>query len=63
MEYAKYTKQDVLFMQLDIEKAFDTIQWDFVAATMVKLGFGSKMSQVIYWFMGLAHIHALLRVI
>ena len=52
MEYAKYTKQDVLLMQIDIEKAFDTIQWDFVAATMVKLGFGPKISQVIYWFYG-----------
>ena len=52
MEYAKYTKQDVLLMQIDIEKAFDTIQWDFVAATMVKLGFGPKMSQVIYWLYG-----------
>ena len=52
MEYAKYTKQDVLLMQIDIEKAFDTIQWDFVAATMVKLRFGPKMSQVIYWLYG-----------
>ena len=26
MEYAKYTKQDVLIMQIDIEKAFDTIR-------------------------------------
>ena len=30
MEYAKYTKQYVLIMKNDIEKAFDTIQWDFV---------------------------------
>ena len=52
MEYAKYTKQDVLLMQIDIEKAFDTIEWYFVAATMVKLGFGSKMSQVSYWLYG-----------
>ena len=46
MEYAKYTKQDVLIMQID------TIQWDFVEATMVKLGFGPKMALVIYWLYG-----------
>ena len=52
MEYAKCIKQDVLIMQIDIEKDFDTIQWDFVAAAMVKLEFGHKMSQVIYWLYG-----------
>ena len=36
-------------MGIDIEKAFDTIQWDFVKATIVKLGFGPKISQIIYW--------------
>ena len=52
MEYARFIKQDVLIMQIDIEKDFDTIQWDFVAAAMVKLEFGHKMSQVIYWLYG-----------
>ena len=52
MEYAKYTKQDVLVMQIDIEKAFDPTQWAFATTTMVKLGFGSKMSQVSYWLYG-----------
>ena len=40
-------QRDVLIMQIDIEKAFDTIQWDLVEATMVKLGFGPRMSQII----------------
>ena len=47
MEHVKYTKQDVFIMQIYIEKAFDFIQWDFVATTMVKLEFGLKMSQQI----------------
>ena len=51
----EYAKQYLLIMQIDIENAFDTIQCDFVATTMVKLGFGPKMSLVslvIYWLYG-----------
>ena len=39
IEYAKYTDQDVLILQVDIAKAFDTVQWDFIAQTMTWLGF------------------------
>lgn len=48
IEYAKYTDQHILLMQVDIAKAFDCIQWDFVSATMLKLGFGEKLCNVIY---------------
>ena len=49
VNYAKYTNQDVVINLLDIEKAFDTIQFNFVEATMYTMGFGHKMSKVIYW--------------
>ncbi|MCO5558909.1 hypothetical protein L7F22_012499 [Adiantum nelumboides] len=49
IEYAKNTGQDVLIMQVDTEKAFDTIQWDFIAQTMTALGFVSRMCRVVYF--------------
>ncbi|MCO5548557.1 hypothetical protein L7F22_002017 [Adiantum nelumboides] len=50
MEYAKYTQQDVLVMQVDIEKAFDTVEWDFIADTMRALGFGPDLADAVYFF-------------
>ena len=49
IEYAKYTEQDVLILQVDIAKAFGTLQWDFIAQTMNKIEFGPKLVQAIYW--------------
>ena len=49
VNYAKDTNQDVVINLIDIEKTFDTIQWNFVEATMYKMGFGHKVSKVIYW--------------
>lgn len=49
IEYAKYTKQDVLIMQVDIEKVFDTVQCDFIVQTMEHLGFGAKMRNAVYF--------------
>lgn len=49
MEYAKYTQQDVLTMEIDVAKAFDSVQWDYIAAIMKALGFESKLQNIIYW--------------
>ena len=49
IEYAKYTEQDVIILQVDIAKAFDTVQWDFIAQTMTRMGFGSKVVNAIQW--------------
>ena len=38
IEYAKYIEQDVLILQVDIAKAFDTVQWDFIAQLRSKWG-------------------------
>ena len=47
IQYAKYTEQDVLILQVDIAKAFDTVQWDFIAQTMTWMGFRSKVVNAI----------------
>ncbi|MCO5570020.1 hypothetical protein L7F22_023734 [Adiantum nelumboides] len=49
IEYAKYSSQDVLMLQVDIAKAFDSVRWDFISQIMSRLGFGPKWVNVIYW--------------
>lgn len=49
MEYAKYSQQDVLISQVDVAKAFDTIQWDYISEVMFALGFGAKMKNANLW--------------
>lgn len=49
IEYAKYTQQDVLIMQVDVAKAFDMVHWDFISLIMSKMGFGPKLVHIIYW--------------
>ena len=34
---------------MHIEKVFDTILWSFVQSTMHCMGFGAKVSEVIYY--------------
>ena len=31
-----------MFLNLDIEKAFDKMEWDFILFVMIKLGFHSS---------------------
>ena len=38
-----------MIMQVDIEKAFDTIHLNFVEAKMQKMGLEHKMSEMFYW--------------
>lgn len=49
IEYAKYTDQDVSILHVDIAKAFITIQWDFIAQTMTRMGFGPKIVNALFW--------------
>ncbi|KAH7440578.1 hypothetical protein KP509_03G000300 [Ceratopteris richardii] len=35
-------------MQIDFEKPFDLIRWDFIAVVLKKLGFGVRFSRLIY---------------
>ncbi|MCO5583912.1 hypothetical protein L7F22_037829 [Adiantum nelumboides] len=49
IEYAKYTSQDVILLQVDIAKAFDSVHWDFISQIMSRLNFGPKWLNAIYW--------------
>ncbi|KAH7373372.1 hypothetical protein KP509_17G052100 [Ceratopteris richardii] len=48
MEHAISSNQQIVDMQIDFEKAFDRIRWDFIAIVLKKLGFGVKFSRLIY---------------
>ncbi|MCO5555946.1 hypothetical protein L7F22_009490 [Adiantum nelumboides] len=48
IDYAKKTKQEVVMVQLDLEKAFDHVSWPFLAELMHSMGFGPRMSRLIY---------------
>lgn len=48
IEYAQCSKQDLIMLQLDFAKAFDTVRWDFIKAIMLKMGFGPKISHIIF---------------
>jgi hypothetical protein len=42
MEYAKESSQDLIILMIDFEKAYDRINWSFLKATMLKLGFSAQ---------------------
>ncbi|KAH7422266.1 hypothetical protein KP509_12G000900 [Ceratopteris richardii] len=48
MEHASTSRQEVVGIQIDFEKAFDRVHWDFIASTLKKFGFGLKFSRLIY---------------
>ncbi|MCO5597147.1 hypothetical protein L7F22_051222 [Adiantum nelumboides] len=48
IDYAKKTKQEVVIVQLDLEKAFDHVSWSFLAELMHSMGFGPRMSRLIF---------------
>lgn len=47
VEYARRSKQEMILLQLDFAKAFDSVNWDFISNTLHKMGFGPKISNVI----------------
>lgn len=40
IEYAQSTNQDMVLLQLDFAKAFDTVRWEFIALVLSTMGFG-----------------------
>ncbi|KAH7298345.1 hypothetical protein KP509_25G038400 [Ceratopteris richardii] len=48
MEHAFTSYHEVVGMQIYFEKAFDEIQWNFIAVVLKKLGFALKFCHLIY---------------
>ena len=48
MEYAQFTKQECVLLQLDLDKAYDWITWLFVSEVLKKFGFGPRICNAIY---------------
>jgi len=42
VDYATSSKVPVAILSLDQEKAFDRVDWNFLHATLSKMGFGSS---------------------
>lgn len=40
MEMAKETGQDITFMKIDFEKAYDRVEWQFILESVEGAGFG-----------------------
>ena len=50
IDYAKESKQESVLLQLDIEKVNDNVDWSFINYLMSCMGFGDRMSKLIYTF-------------
>ncbi|MCO5554134.1 hypothetical protein L7F22_007660 [Adiantum nelumboides] len=59
IEHVINSKQDMVMFQIDFEKAFDTVQWDFVSSIMTKMGFGA----IINGFITLLGLNAYSRIV
>lgn len=40
--WAKKTKKQILLFKVDFDKAFDSINWEFLDNNLVQMGFGEK---------------------
>ena len=45
--YAQHT-QEMVMVQLDLEKAYDHVNWSFLSCVMYNIGFGPRMCQLIF---------------
>ena len=48
IDFAMETKQEIVMLQLDLEKAYDHVNWSFLCQVMHRMGFGDRMSNLIY---------------
>ncbi len=47
IEYASCTKQECILLQLDLDKAYDRIEWGYVEEVMLVLGFGPRVRSMV----------------
>lgn len=50
--WAKKTKKKILLFKVDFDKAFDSVNWEYLDNTLDKMGFGSKWRS---WIRGCLH--------
>ena len=48
IDFAMETKQEIVMLQLDLEKAYNHVNWSFLCQVMHRMGFGDRMSNLIY---------------
>lgn len=48
IEHAQNTDQEMILLQLDYAKAFDSIRWDFIHSILKKMGFGTRIANIIF---------------
>ena len=48
MDYARNTHQELIMVQLYLEKAYDNVNWSIVSTLMHTVGFGPRMSRLIF---------------
>ena len=47
IEYARCTKQECILLQIDLDKAYDRIEWKCIEEVMSVLGFGPRMCSIV----------------
>ena len=47
-DYAWYTHQEMITVQLDSEKAYDNVNWSFLSSMMYNMGFVPRMCWLIF---------------
>ena len=47
--YARNTHQELIMVQLDLEKVYDHVNWSFVSGLMHTMGFEPCMSRLIFY--------------
>ena len=48
MDYDRNSHQEMIMVQLDLEKAYDHVSWSFVTRLMHTMGVGPRMSRLIF---------------
>ena len=48
IDYAQHTHQEMVMVQLDLEKAYDHVNWSFLSSVMYSMGFGPRMCRLIF---------------
>ena len=51
------SNRGVILCKLDIEKAYDHVDWDFLLAVMEKMGFGERWCRWIKWCLSIVSFH------